>query len=54
MSDTLARLRRHAEGTEAMAPDAPSDARATLDDALELARWQAIERAMAPHAGTET
>ena len=45
---TLARLRRHADGVEAMAPDAPASARARLDDALELARWQAIEREFGP------
>ena len=43
---TLARLRKHAEGAEPMRPDATPDARALLDDALELARWQAIERAL--------
>jgi len=44
MHGTLAVLRRHATGGEAMAPDRGADAaRAILDDALELARWQAIE-----------
>lgn len=44
IADTLERLRRHADGSAAMAPDAPADARTRLDDALQLARWQAIER----------
>ena len=43
---TLARLRRHADGVEPMRPDAATDARARLDDALELERWKAIERAL--------
>ncbi len=44
MHGALAVLRRHATGGEAMAPDRGADAaRGILDDALELARWQAIE-----------
>jgi 2-methylisocitrate lyase-like PEP mutase family enzyme len=44
MHSALAVLRRHATGGEAMAPDRGADAaRGILDDALELARWQAIE-----------
>lgn len=46
MGDTLARLRRHADGAAPMAQDpSAAAARATLDEAVELARWQAIERA---------
>jgi 2-methylisocitrate lyase-like PEP mutase family enzyme len=46
MCDTLATLRRHADGAAAMAQahDAAA-ARQLLDDAVELARWQALERA---------
>lgn len=44
MRDTLAALRRHAQGTQAMQPAADAGAsRATLDNALDVARWQAIE-----------
>jgi 2-methylisocitrate lyase-like PEP mutase family enzyme len=44
MHSTLATLRRHATGVAAMAPDRDADgAKRILDDALELARWQAIE-----------
>jgi 2-methylisocitrate lyase-like PEP mutase family enzyme len=44
MHSTLASLRRHATGVEAMIPDPGADAaRRVLDDALDLARWQAIE-----------
>jgi 2-methylisocitrate lyase-like PEP mutase family enzyme len=44
MRDALATLRRHATGTAPMAPDRTADdAKRILDDALELARWQAIE-----------
>lgn len=43
--DTLAQLHRQAEGSGRMAQDAgAAGARACLDDALELARWQGIER----------
>ncbi|MFI4903285.1 MAG: oxaloacetate decarboxylase [Burkholderiales bacterium] len=49
MRDTLAALRRHADGTEAMAPAANSrESRKTLDDALDLARWQRIEADFPP------
>lgn len=45
MRDALADLAQHAAGTRRMAQDAgAADARACLDDALELARWQRIER----------
>src|SRR5450432_194306 len=44
MHTALAALRRHAIGEAPMSPDRTSDAsRRILDDALELARWQAIE-----------
>ena len=44
MRDTLAALRRHASGIEPMAPAADSrQNRVTLDDALDLARWQRVE-----------
>ena len=46
MQSALAALRRHATGVEAMTPDRGADAaRAVLDDALELSRWQDIEAA---------
>ena len=45
MHSALAALRKHAIGIEAMTPDrAADDSRRILDDALELERWQAIER----------
>jgi len=45
MAATLAQLRRHADGGVPMPQDpAAADARQQLDDALELARWQRIER----------
>lgn len=45
MSEALAALRRHADGAASMPPDpAAVDARRLLDDALELERWQDIER----------
>jgi 2-methylisocitrate lyase-like PEP mutase family enzyme len=48
MADALARLRAHADGREAMAQDANAvQARRVLDDAVELERWQRIEREMA-------
>ena len=48
MRDALATLRKHATGAEPMIPDRDADAsRGILDDALELARWQAIEAAAA-------
>jgi 2-methylisocitrate lyase-like PEP mutase family enzyme len=41
----LASLRRHADGTTPMRQDpASTSARAILDDALEVARWQAYEK----------
>jgi 2-methylisocitrate lyase-like PEP mutase family enzyme len=44
MTDALAALRRHAEGTAPLAPLAnASAAREALDDAVGLARWRAIE-----------
>ncbi len=44
MQQTLAALRRHADGVEAMAPAADSrQNRRVLDDALALARWQQVE-----------
>jgi len=44
MHSALATLRRHATGVAAMTPDRDADgAKRILDDALELARWQAIE-----------
>lgn len=44
MHDALATLRRHATGAAPMVPDRSADgARRILDEALELARWQAIE-----------
>ncbi|MEO5699356.1 MAG: isocitrate lyase/PEP mutase family protein [Casimicrobiaceae bacterium] len=45
MSNTLTALRQHATGGKAMPQDAGADAaRAVLDDALDLAHWQAIEK----------
>ena len=45
MSGTLDALRRHADGAAPMMQDQKADAaRAVLDDALGLARWQSIER----------
>jgi 2-methylisocitrate lyase-like PEP mutase family enzyme len=44
MRQTLAMLRRHADGIEPMSPAADSaHNRAALDDALDVAGWQAIE-----------
>lgn len=44
MHAALAALRGHATGAQPMSPDPAADtARRTLDDALELARWQALE-----------
>jgi len=52
MRDALAALRRHADGVEAMQPAQDARAsRATLDDALDAARWQAIEREWKPPDG---
>ncbi|HVF64846.1 MAG TPA: isocitrate lyase/PEP mutase family protein [Casimicrobiaceae bacterium] len=48
MRDALAQLRRHAEGSAPMAPDpAAAQARQALDDALEVDRWQDVERRFA-------
>jgi len=45
LRNTLRALREHAEGRVAMQPDAHAlDARKALDAALELPRWQDIER----------
>jgi hypothetical protein len=45
MSDTLVALGGHAVGRAPMGPDPRAeDRRRILDDGLELARWQAIER----------
>jgi 2-methylisocitrate lyase-like PEP mutase family enzyme len=45
MSETLAALRAHADGRGTMAQDARAgSARQTLDEALELERWQRVER----------
>jgi 2-methylisocitrate lyase-like PEP mutase family enzyme len=53
MSDALAALRRHADGTAAMPQDpAAGEARRRLDDALDLARWQRIEREFGAGRGT--
>ena len=54
MQATLASLRRHADGREAMepAPDSGQNRR-VLDDALDLARWQRIEAEHAPDADAE-
>ena len=44
MAETLAALRRHAQGTEAMSPSATSaENRRLLDEALTVAAWQSIE-----------
>jgi 2-methylisocitrate lyase-like PEP mutase family enzyme len=46
MQAALGTLRRHVDGVERMTPDPNANAaRAVLDDALELARWQAIDKA---------
>lgn len=49
MEQTLRALRRHADGFESMDP-APDSAhnRAVLDDALDVARWNALEASHAP------
>jgi 2-methylisocitrate lyase-like PEP mutase family enzyme len=52
MHAALTTLRRHATGVEPMTPDRAADAsRQMLDDALELARWQAIEADAARRSG---
>jgi hypothetical protein len=46
MAETLERLRAHAEGRTAMGQDpAAPVARKRLDDAVELSRWQDVEKA---------
>jgi 2-methylisocitrate lyase-like PEP mutase family enzyme len=46
LQGALGALRRHVDGVERMTPDPNANAaRAVLDDALELSRWQAIEQA---------
>lgn len=55
MQETLAALRRHADGVEAMAPAAASrHSRGVLDDALDLARWQRIETEFPADNGVST
>jgi hypothetical protein len=52
MRDGLAALRRHADGTETMMPLANGAAiRDALDQAVDLARWRAIEAAQRGGAG---
>ena len=49
MEQTLRALRRHADGIEHMEPAADSaHNRAVLDDALDIARWQAVEASPEP------
>jgi 2-methylisocitrate lyase-like PEP mutase family enzyme len=51
IGDTLADLRRHADGVAPMQRDPRAgDARRRLDEALELDRWQSIEREYAVRA----
>ncbi|MBO0750686.1 MAG: isocitrate lyase/PEP mutase family protein [Bradyrhizobiaceae bacterium] len=51
MRDGLAGLRRHADGTQRLKPmDNVAVIRATLDEAVDLARWRAIEAAQTPGA----
>jgi hypothetical protein len=48
MEQTLAALRRYADGREGMEPAAQSSRyRQILDEAVDLARWQGIEAAHA-------
>lgn len=54
MGDTLSALRSHADGTKLMTQHHTAiAARAQLDDALELARWQSIDRDFAIMAGDQ-
>ena len=54
MHSALATLRQHATGVEPMMPDPSADvARRILDDALDLARWKAIEAGAKRAAGME-
>jgi 2-methylisocitrate lyase-like PEP mutase family enzyme len=47
LADALAQLKRHSDGTSAMVQDpAAAEARRALDEALDVERWQAIERAV--------
>jgi 2-methylisocitrate lyase-like PEP mutase family enzyme len=49
IAQRLAQLRAHATGETPMAPDPRAgDIRRTLDDALDVARWKAIEGDFAP------
>ena len=49
MQQTLAALRRHADGSEPMSPAPESrDNRKVLDEALDVARWQQIETRYSP------
>jgi 2-methylisocitrate lyase-like PEP mutase family enzyme len=52
MQQTLASLRKHAGGSEAMTPASDSARnRIVLDDALDLAKWQRIEADYLPRDG---
>ncbi len=54
MADGLAQLRAHATGSAAMHADPRAGSiRQTLDDALDLARWQRIEREFATPQGSD-
>jgi 2-methylisocitrate lyase-like PEP mutase family enzyme len=55
LNDTLAQLRAHATGAKAMTPMGnAADARAILDEAVDLKRWRDIEANFAPaRAATE-
>jgi 2-methylisocitrate lyase-like PEP mutase family enzyme len=54
MQETLSSLRGHAEGRVPMEPAVESRRnRATLDDALDLARWQRIEAEFSSLGGAE-
>jgi 2-methylisocitrate lyase-like PEP mutase family enzyme len=51
MREGLDALKRHADGVEPLSPLAQAaSARATLDEAVDLARWRAIESAAVPAA----
>jgi 2-methylisocitrate lyase-like PEP mutase family enzyme len=52
MQQTLASLRKHADGSEAMTPATDSaQNRIALDDALDLAKWQRLEADYLPRDG---
>ena len=52
MADALGALRAHAEGRAGMKQDPSAvEARRRLDEALQLERWQGIERAFPPSRG---